>query len=78
MLPEFIVAFVKYYLCFCLFVFAVVVGIGIYEDVTGKYDRKFGPNMKSKMFWFMVLLFSTPLHFLILGGIALRAIKERK
>lgn len=78
MLPELIVAFAKYYLCCCLFVFVVVVGIGIYEDVTGKYDQKFGPNMSSRMFWFMVLLFSTPLHFLILGGIALRAIKERK
>lgn len=67
-----------FYLYACLALFVVLVCVGLYEDVTGKYDKKFGPNLKSGMFWFMVLAFSTPVHLLLFVGIVYRMIKGDK
>jgi len=49
------------YLAICAVIATVVIGRFAYEDLTGKYDKKFGPNYKSGFSWLILFFTSCPL-----------------
>jgi hypothetical protein len=55
------------YLAICAVIAVYFIARFGYEDLTGKYDKKFGPNYKSGFSWILLFVASCPLvNFVVL------------
>lgn len=65
-----------WYLYLCVIIAAVTICWYIYEDVTKKYDPKFGPNWKSGFSYFLLFLHAFPfINLAMLGAWAYLALR---